>query len=898
MKRVLFLIVVAALGCLLFLGCDKEESVTTPDEGTPASPGLPDSVALARQFAPLLANGVDQVEISATVVDRNGRGLKDVGVRFSTNHGTVEPFATTDAEGVARTSLTSEASAADLVATITAVAGADTVSQSPGGPVLAAASPPPGAVVVLSRAPLSDRLRTEAAGLAPASQIEVTDQVTIRMKGITLNLAASPGTIPADGLSVSRITASVIETTSRVPLDDQEVRFGATAGTITGHASTDLSGTAAATLTGLASGSTSTITAFYGNTLTAQTSVVFSALTLTLEPEFAAQDADGVSATTMVAQLVNAEHNPVAGARIDFTTTLGTIVSPVTTDAKGEARTQLISGRSTGTAQVTARFAALTRSASVTLVAPPVTAEILLSADPGSLPADGAAEATLKAIALNHAGVPMADGTQLEFSIVSGSGKIISPRQAMQGGEAKATYVAGTTPGAVTLSVSSGDATKTAQLVLTPLEAGGLTLTAGTASILADGLASTTLTATVTDQFGNPVAPGTAVNFTTSLGAIESVTPTSAAGIATARLRAGRFETGLARVTAAVGSLQRTVDVQFVSEAAHHIVIIELDQPRIGVKGTGSPQTATLTFEVRDRNGIPVDAAHAATVTFGIVPVGGDTDATLAVNSALTNERGRVAAVVRSGTISGAVEVTASIGAIISQPIRVAIHGDLPDPDHFSIAFERLNIAGLVYDGIRDPVTAHVGDQHGNPVPDSTAVWFSCAYGLIQGSSFTNDHAEATVDHITAAPRPDIPGGDGLVLITAQTVSKAGNLITTSGSVLWSGPTILEITDPLPAAGFTVANGGSVTIRFRVRDANNNPIVGGSTITAKATSGDLGGDTDFTMPDTQSDAYTYFSVTLSDSDSGDTDPPRRATVTIKVQSQNGNGLVSITGTVD
>ena len=424
-----------------------------------------------------------------------------------------------------------------------------------------------------------------------------------------------------------------------------------------------------------------------------------------------------------------------------------------------------------------------------------------------------------------------------------------------------------------------------------------ITFVTGTGSLLADGLSATMLTATVSDSTGDVVTPGTAVTFASTVGSIEAITPTDSAGVATARLRSERFRTGLARVVAGVGSVRQALDVRFVSEAANHIELIELDNPRIGVRGTASPQTAAFTFEVRDRNAIPVDASHAATVSFAVVPTLGATDAALASSSSVTNDQGRVMAVLRSGAESGTVEVTASVGGtIMSQPIRVAIHGDLPDPDHLSIAFEKLNIAGLVYYGLRDAVTARVADDHGNPVPDSTVVWFNCEYGIVQGSAFTTDHGEATVDHVTAGPAPAIPGGDGLVTITSQTVSKAGEYITASGRVMWSGPTILEITSPEP--GFAVPNGGAVTIFFRVHDANDNPLVGGTTIAAQTTTGLLGGDNDVTLPDTQSPLYTFFAVTVSDNNTADTDPVQSATVTIGVKSQNGNARASLTGTID
>jgi hypothetical protein len=175
-------------------------------------------------------------------------------------------------------------------------------------------------------------------------------------------------------------------------------------------------------------------------------------------------------------------------------------------------------------------------------------------------------------------------------------------------------------------------------------------------------------------------------------------------------------------------------------------------------------------------------------------------------------------------------------------------------------------------------------------------VWFSSEYGIVQGSAFTDAHGEATVDHVTAGPHPSIPGGDGLVTITAQTVSAGGGYITTSGRVMWSEPTILGITEPDP--GFTVADGGAIVIRFRVHDANENPLVGGTTLRVQTTGGQLGGDTEFTLPDTQSPLYTSFAVILSDDSPGDSDPQRAVTVTVAVQSPNGNARASVSGTMD
>ena len=198
-------------------------------------------------------------------------------------------------------------------------------------------------------------------------------------------------------------------------------------------------------------------------------------------------------------------------------------------------------------------------------------------------------------------------------------------------------------------------------------------------------------------------------------------------------------------------------------------------------------------------------------------------------------------------------------------------------------------MAGRVYAGIQYHVTAKVGDRHGNPVPEGTSVWFRTTHGVIQGSASTGPVADATVIAETAGPFPNI---DGFVTHTAQTVSKDGDWIETSTPVLWSGPTQVSIESP--TSGFSIPNGGSITIDFTVSDDLGNPLVAGTTIKVTATAGTLGGDTDVALPDTQSMAYTHFSVELTDDDV-DTNQEAAVTVSVKVTSQNGNRGVYITG---
>jgi len=893
MRRVWLLLVVGLLGLGMLAACDSAEEITEPPGGG-GDAGVPDEIALARSISPVLANGVDGVDIFVTVVDGNRRALADVGVSFSTTVGTIEPFATTNSAGVAETRFTGVAGDLDLKAMITAATSTDT------GDTTATAPVPENSFLLLTREPVSPELIGLAASLARDESLpgvtrtakDITDQVEVSLIGITLTLDASPETLPADGASTSQVKATLVETTNRIPLAGQEVRFGATSGSITGRVMTDDAGAATAQLTSTEGGSTSTVTAFYGNTIKAEQEVTFSSLRLIVGAGLPGIESDGSFVTPVTALLVNVENNPVAGALVEFATDAGIITSPGTTGADGTASVVLRTHASVTQANVTASFGDLDEILPITFGTPKFT----VTAGTPSILADGNSSTSITAFLTTADDQPLA-GVRVAFTTTLGT---VSPSAVTgEDGLATATLVSGSEPGQaeVTASYATGrTAAAMVEFVSAPVPS-TLVLTAEGSSVLADGLASTVLTATVTDNFGSPAPAGTQVSFTTTRGVLDNVLPTNDQGVATARLTATRFQTGLARVTARFEGLQDTDDVKFVSASAAQIVVADVSRQQIGVKGSGALETSVITYQVRDANGIPVDTDHSATLTFTVVPVVGEVDATVSPSSAATNEDGAVVATVQSGILSGALELEAVSGDLVSRPIRIAVHGGLPDPDHFSLSFERINIEGLVKDGIYNGVTARVGDEHGNPVPLQTAVWFEADYGIVQGSAFTDDHGEATVWEVTAGPHPLIPDGDGLVLITAQTVSAAGDRITTSGNVMWSGHSVAVVNSP--DVGFVVENGGSIQILFSVADANGNPLTGGTQISVSSNRGELGGTTDFKMPDTQQrgPGFTSFVTILSDSDA-DESLQESVTVTITVTSENGNREVSRTGTIN
>ncbi|MCI0636345.1 MAG: Ig-like domain-containing protein, partial [Actinobacteria bacterium] len=443
-----------------------------------------------------------------------------------------------------------------------------------------------------------------------------------------------------------------------------------------------------------------------------------------------------------------------------------------------------------------------------------------------------------------------------------------------------------------------------------PVGPGGANVLASLIALPAsvDTMSVATVRAYVVDSNAAPVS-GAQVDFATNLGAITPSATTDANGLAQASFTSGTAS-GTAQVTATLGTAQLSTSITVAagsggggsggSGVAAGIVLKSVETISIGVSGTGQDQTSELVFEVQDAEGVPIGLAGAVTVTFDFVasPGGGEY---LWPTSIQSDEEGLVHTTLNSGTASGVAKVCARVAnsspLIASHVVSVAIHGGPPDPAHFSVVAEKVNIQGRVLYGIEDDVTAFVGDRWGNPVPPGTAVYFSTNRGIIGGSAVTNDVGQATVTLYSAAPEPSC-ADSGYVYVSASTVDQDDQTITAQTRVLFSGSTVITLLAPLTPS-FTVANNGSVTMLFYVGDNCGNPLVSGTSISISLTGpGTLVGSTNVLLADTQSTGATLFAVTLYDADGTDTDPAEASFVSVAVSSPNGEASLIYSGTVD
>jgi hypothetical protein len=422
----------------------------------------------------------------------------------------------------------------------------------------------------------------------------------------------------------------------------------------------------------------------------------------------------------------------------------------------------------------------------------------------------------------------------------------------------------------------------------------------------AGGPTSTLIVCEVRDALGNPVdSLHTAqVNFTLQIepGGGCHIYPSSVVTDQNGRVSTVFYSGTMAGVVILKADLADNSQgivlpniVIYQTGAPSSIALVGLQYDSIAVHGTGSNETSTMTFEVRDAGGSPISFSQPVTVHFDIIggPEGGEY---LFPDSGQTNAQGQVTTTLNSGTVAGAVQVQARLAGspvIACTPVSVVIHSGLPDPIHFAVVPRWMNFPGFNYYGVVDSMTAMVGDIYGNPVPMGTAVYFTSNAGIIEGSASTDASGFASVRLFSGppSPLPTFPFGT----VFAQTIGQGGQILTDCTLVLFSGVTQIYNVNP---DNFNLFNGQSEMFNFTVSDQNGYPLVYGSQISVTATSGALMGDVNVLMPDTwlTGPGLTEFSFVLYDADLVDTTIVMAA-VSINVNSPNGNLSRLITGTM-
>lgn len=234
------------------------------------------------------------------------------------------------------------------------------------------------------------------------------------------------------------------------------------------------------------------------------------------------------------------------------------------------------------------------------------------------------------------------------------------------------------------------------------------------------------------------------------------------------------------------GTTTTTTGDSDVLDVPTNIEVYSVEHNQIYIQGSGKSETSKVTFLVKDSAG---DAVSGASIQFSLVG-GSKGGEYLVPTSGVTDANGQVATTLKAGDQPGSIQIKASYSDTVYSILpTINIFSGPPEGKHLSMSFDKLNITGLIHEGLTNEVALNLADLYSNPVPDDTAVQFQSEYAKIEGGDGTTTNGVVTADLITQAPRPS--NGD-TVHIWAQTNS--GSYAYVSGLHV-SGDTIYAATD-------------------------------------------------------------------------------------------------------
>ncbi|MBF0377570.1 MAG: Ig-like domain-containing protein [Desulfamplus sp.] len=570
-----------------------------------------------------------------------------------------------------------------------------------------------------------------------------------------IKLSAAPTTIPADGKSSLMITAELLNSTNKPVPAGTEIAFYASNGTFANGvrengvsrftaATTDDAGKVyVALISSTTSGSVElwclsngvyqlTTVTFKGSNVTPSIG------TITLSANPTTIPADGVSSTSITADIKDISGNPVpSGTSVTFTTNIGkfsnstTTITVKTNDESGKLIIPLISASTAGYAQITANSGGVTQSTLVTFEggSTPNIGMITLTANPTSISADGSSSTSITAVIKDAGGKAVPSNTSVVFTTTSGKFSngttTITVKTPDSSGTVIVPLVASTTAGTASVTATAGGVSQKVTVTFKgsgTTDIGTISLTASPSSLPADGSSSTSIKADVKDTAGKAVSSGTSIVFTTTAGkfsnntkTITVVTPDDT-GSVTIPLIADT-SAGTATIKAAVGNVSQIVSITFVgsqdnsSKAKYLSLSLSTNSVR-----TDNFDSAAITATVLDTNRVPLSNVK---ITFTI-----ESDLTICTNGAgmlsnafpVTDASGKAIVYFSSGydcksnqNVTITAKITDAIPVLTSQvPIKIAGTTITVDPGLYTT----LELAG----NDTSTLTITAKDAGGNPI--------------------------------------------------------------------------------------------------------------------------------------------------------------------------------------
>lgn len=484
--------------------------------------------------------------------------------------------------------------------------------------------------------------------------------------------------------------------------------------------------------------------------------------------------------------------------------------------------------------------------------------------------------AIVEALVTNTDGAPLANATVYLF-VEPNIGGIFSSSVVQTNGDGIATAIfTATTAGTVSISarVEGDQSTRTKSIVVERGTGGGgtlngnIVLTITPALVQADGFSTATINALVSNGQGGPVADGSVIKFVAGekfkdvngdgiwtqgvdslifdldsdglwdpIGSIDP-TVTTLGGQATTTYIAGSTA-GVVYIKATGGQpgshFSAEVSLSLTSNDSIHSITLTPSWQNVQVRGTGGIEFASIVAQTFDAKGNPAPQGREIEFLITAGPGGGE-----AINGdpigpvkAITNANGSASVTLNAGSAPGTVRLLARAGAVVSAATHLTIRSG--PPAHISLGATDCNVPSWSAVNVTNGIVAVVVDQWGNEVPDSTAVWFGCEQGLIEGADATNPTITLRGTAVSTW-HSGAPKNDGYVWYWAQT---AGGQVADTSMFFESG---------LPAYGNFLAwpdtlladNKDKGEVVIDVRDGNGVYVDDGTIVEVDADIGTIG----------------------------------------------------------
>ncbi|OFZ21526.1 MAG: hypothetical protein A2202_08865 [Bdellovibrionales bacterium RIFOXYA1_FULL_36_14] len=423
-----------------------------------------------------------------------------------------------------------------------------------------------------------------------------------------------------------------------------------------------------------------------------------------------------------------------------------------------------------------------------------------------TITANGSATTSFKAITLDQYGNPVKNIT-VTLVIPDNGGSVAGSNPAITNdmGEFDFILISSNQAGTYTYSVIASDvaASTEIQVNFVPGLVSNINFFFDTpATLLADGASTKLITATIQDQFSNPISGGIiTLNIPAGGGSVPGPSTSDITGTATFLLTSSTV----------AGIYNYSVSSEGLTSAIQSIAFLALDPSSIILTITGSSNilangitTTTFSAYAQDGNGNPSDGRN---INLNI-PLGGGSAST----PAITDSSGYAYFTLTSGTNIGVYPYTASFGGTNSNVENITFYANVPH----SITLSITGATSITANGFStSELVANVTDIGGNPVANSTInLNIPLNGGSVPGAEFTDATGTATFT-LTSS----LTAGTYVYSATAGTASSNTQSLTFTPSL----PNMITLVNMGASA---IASDGMSTTRLQaiVQDANFNVV--------------------------------------------------------------------------